>query len=299
MPPSRNNTVKFSDLSPISAVGTGDLIPVVDTSIPTLVNKKINVQDFSRSLPVSLQVTLLGTNSANWDSTYSTTLANSASWSTGGSYGSVYSANSAEYESTYSTVNTSSANWDSAYSTVQASSAAWVGLTTFTTVQENSAGWESVESTVYTNSASWIGGNSAFTSLNTLSTGYWLLKAGDQVTGALTTTKTLSTQFTDSDEFVSKRYADALALQAQVSGNFLPALYYTKTESDDRFFNQGETNLLVQNVSAFTGNNINIHSNTLVLSSQNNASNSPLLRLPRFNAGLYFDGARCLILVLS
>lgn len=295
MPPNRNNTVRFTDLPATSAVGPGDLLAVVDTSIPTQVNKKINVQDFSRTLPVAQQVSLLGANSANWDNTYNVTASNSASWSTGGSYGSVYSANSAEYESTYTSLNANSANWDSTYTTVKESSAAWVGLTTYTTVQENSAGWESVESTVYANSASWSGGYSVFTTINSLSDNYWLLKAGDQVTGTLTTIKSLTTLFTNSEEFVSKRYADALALQAQVSGNFLPALYYTKTESDDKFFNQGENTLLAQNLSAFTGNNINIHSNTLILSSQNNASNSPLLRLSRFGAGLYFDGARSLI----
>lgn len=295
MPPSRNNTVKFTDLQPISSVNPGDIIPVVDTSVPTLVNKKINVQDFSRSLPVSQQVIQMGAVSGSWDSTYTTTQSNSATWGTGGTYGTVYSENSAKYESAYSNVLGNSANWNSAYATVQSSSAAWTGLTTYTTVQENSAGWESVESTVLTNSASWIGGNSAYTTINSLSDNYWLLKAGDQVTGALTTTKALTTQFTNSEEFVSKRYADALALQAQVSGNFVPALYFTKTESDDRFFNQGENTLLAQNLSAFTDNTINIHSNTLILSSQNNASNSPLLRLSRFGAGLYFDGARCLI----
>ena len=216
MPPSRNNTVKFTDLQAISSVNLGDIIPVVDTSVPTLVNKKINVQDFSRSLPVSQQVAQIGALSANWNSSYSTTLANSASWSTGGSYGSVYSANSAEYESTYTSVNINSANWNSAYNTVQTSSAAWAGLTTYTTVNSLSNNWNS--------------GFSAYSSLNVLSTGYWLVKAGDQVTGSLTTTKTLTTQFTDLNEFVSKRYVDAAATATQISGNFVPSLYYTKND---------------------------------------------------------------------
>lgn len=211
MPPSRNNTVKFSDLAAISAVGISDLIPVVDTSVPTLVNKKINVQDFNRSLPVSLQVTQLGANSANWSSTYSTTQANSASWSTGGSYGSVYSANSAEYESTFTSVNANSANWNSVYNLVGTASGG------FTTLQANSSTWNT----------GYALASSAYTSLNTLSTGTWLLKAGDQLTGALTTTKTLTTQFTNMDELVSKRYVDAMST---ISGNFVPSLYYTKTD---------------------------------------------------------------------
>jgi hypothetical protein len=205
MPPSRNNTVKFTDLQAISSVNAGDIIPVVDTSVPTLVNKKINVQDFSRSLPVSQQVAQMGTVSANWDSSYSTTLANSAYWGTGGSYGSVYSANSAEYESVFTSVNIASGAWSSAYSTLNATSGV------YTTVQNTSGAWNN--------------GSSAYTSLNALSSGTWLLKAGDQISGSLTTTKTLTTQFTDLDELVSKRYVDAVST---VSGNFVPSLYYTK-----------------------------------------------------------------------
>jgi hypothetical protein len=216
MPPSRNNTIKFTDLQAISSVNAGDIIPVVDTSVPTLVNKKINVQDFNRSLPVSQQMLQISTVSGNWNSNYSTTLANSAFWGTGGSYGSVYSANSAEYESTYTSVNANSANWNSAYSTVQASSAAWTGLTTYTTVNSLSENWNS--------------GYSAYSSFNTLSSGTWLLKAGDQVTGTLTTTKTLTTQFTDLNEFVSKRYVDSITAGTQISGNFVPDLYYTKND---------------------------------------------------------------------
>ncbi|NDA63047.1 MAG: hypothetical protein EBX50_13560, partial [Chitinophagia bacterium] len=219
MPPSRNNTVKFTDLQAISSVNAGDIIPVVDTSIPTSVNKKINVQDFSRSLPVSQQVAQIRAMSANWNSSYSTTLANSASWSTGGSYGSVYSANSAEYESTYTNVNINSANWNSAYNTVQTSSAAWVGLTTFTTVNSLSNNWNTGYNLA----------NSAYTSLSTLSSGYWLLKTGDQLTGALTTTRTVTANFT-LDELVSKRYVDAMAAATQISGNFVPSLYYTKAD---------------------------------------------------------------------
>jgi hypothetical protein len=281
MPPSRNNTVRFTDLQAISSVNAGDIIPVVDTSVPTLVNKKINVQDFSRSLPVGQQVAQMGAVSANWDSSYSTTLANSASWSTGGSYGSVYSANSAEYENTYTSVNANSANWDSAYNTVQASSAEWTGLTTYTTVNSLSDNWNS--------------GFSAYSSFNILSTGYWLLKAGDQITGSLTTTKTLTTQFTNSEEFISKRYVDALAFQTQVSGNFIPALYYTKNETDTGFVSR--TNAIVNptwNNSAvtFTGltvsaSDISSSASSLLLDLKTNESS-------KFSVGkdgfIYFNG---------
>jgi hypothetical protein len=268
MPPERNNTVRFSQLSALTQASLTDIIPIVDTSIPTLVNKKISINDLNKSLPVGTDVTALKSVSSNWDSVYSS-----------------FNANSAEYENTFSNIIANSANWDSTYTTVQNNSSAWTGVTTYSTVNSLSDTWNTAYALA----------SSAYTSLSALSSGYWILKSGDQMTGALTTIKSLTTQFTNPEEFISKRYADGLALQAQVSGSFLPALYYTKTESDDRFFNQGETNLLVQNISSFTGNNINIHSNTLILSSQNNASSSPLFRMPRFNAGLYFDAERCII----
>jgi len=61
----------------------------------------------------------------------------------------------------------------------------------------------------------------------------FLLKTGSQATGTITTTKNLSTLFTDNDEFITKRYADALAFETTISGNFIPSLYYTKTQTDD------------------------------------------------------------------
>lgn len=219
MPPSRNNTVKFTDLQAISSVNIGDIIPVVDTSVPTLVNKKINVQDFSRSLPVSQQVAQVGAVSGNWNSVYTTTAENSASWSTGGTYGTAYNQNSAEYESVYVSVLANSGSWNSVYSNVQTNSAAWTGLTTFTTVNSLSNNWNS----------GYTLANSAYTTLSTLSTGYWVLKSGDLMTGALTTTRNVTANFTI-DELVTKRYVDAMAVATQISGNFVPSLYYTKAD---------------------------------------------------------------------
>jgi len=74
------------------------------------------------------------------------------------------------------------------------------------------------------------------TTLNTVTSyeaSQFLAKAGSQATGTITTTKNLSTLFTDNDEFITKRYADALAFETTISGNFVPSLYYTKTETND------------------------------------------------------------------
>jgi len=162
--------------------------------------------------------TTVNTNSSNGGSVYSTVQTNSAGWESVES--TVYS-NSASWGSVYTTVNTNSANGGNVYTTVQNNSASW--NSTYTTVNNNSAGWESVESTVYSNSASWnqAVADSAIALKNT---------GGSLVAGNLTTWKTLSTQFTQSNEFVSKVYVDSIAQQTAVSGNFVPALYYTKNE---------------------------------------------------------------------
>lgn len=79
MPPERNNTIRFTQLPPVSSVNLGDLLPIVDTSIPTFLNKKVSVQDLSNSLPVTTQ---LKTTSAKYESTYTSFAASSAFYNT-------------------------------------------------------------------------------------------------------------------------------------------------------------------------------------------------------------------------
>jgi hypothetical protein len=88
----------------------------------------------------------VNSNSAAWQSNYSTVNSNSASW-----------------VSDRTTVNTNSASWiggNSAYTTVNSNSASWVSDRT--TVNTNSAAWQSNYSTVNSNSASWSGDNYVF-----------------------------------------------------------------------------------------------------------------------------------------
>jgi hypothetical protein len=58
-----------------------------------------------------------------------------------------------------------------------------------------------------------------------------VFRTGSLITGTLNTTQTL-TSFFSLDDFITRRYVDAVLLQSTVSGNFIPALYYTKTDTD-------------------------------------------------------------------
>jgi len=202
MPPERNNTVRFSQLSALTQASLTDIIPIVDTSIPTLVNKKITITGLNQSLPLYTDMTNVKSISSNWNSVYSS-----------------FNANSSEYENTFSNIIANSAKWDSSYTTVQNNSSAWTGVTTYSTVKSLSDTWNTGYSLA----------NSAYTSLSALSSNTWVLKAGDQLTGGLTTTKTNTATFA-LDELVTKRYVDATAVATQISGNFVPSLYYTKND---------------------------------------------------------------------
>lgn len=119
-------------------------------------------------------------------------------------------------------LNASIPYWDEAYTNVYLNSSFWHGSSTV--VRENSGDWESTTNIVYSNSGKWE--QASIDSSNALS------KYGGMVeSGVITTWKTLSSQFQLDQEFVSKRYVDTIALQATVSGNFIPALYYSKAET--------------------------------------------------------------------
>jgi len=73
-------------------------------------------------------------------------------------------ANSADWLSTESTVNSNSANWESVYTTTQNNSAEWESA--YTDLQSNSSDWLSTENTVNSNSGNW---NATYSTVNTLS----------------------------------------------------------------------------------------------------------------------------------
>lgn len=131
--------IRFTELDPVSSVAAGDIVPVVETI--TNLNKKINVSDLNRSLPVGVDVTVLKANSASWQSSYNNVLSNSANWQ--GTYSSV-SPISSNWNSVYSTTRTNSAGWESVEASVLATSANWDS--NYSTTISNSARWESVYS---------------------------------------------------------------------------------------------------------------------------------------------------------
>ena len=59
-----------------------------------------------------------------------------------------------------------------------------------------------------------------------------VFRTGSLITGTLNTTQTLTGAF-QVDDFITRRYVDAVLLQSTISGNFIPSLYYTKAEIDD------------------------------------------------------------------
>jgi hypothetical protein len=127
-------------------------------------NGVISGKDWSNELNTKLDTTAFTAlelpNSANWDNTYNTVLSNSATWN---ATGSTYTAGpniditnntissrdwtpelnaklnstaftlptSANWDNTYSTVNSESANWNNTYSTVTANSASWDEVTDY------------------------------------------------------------------------------------------------------------------------------------------------------------------------
>ena len=141
------------------------------------------------------------------------------------------------YESTFTVTRTSSSAWNEAYSSTNLLSSQTVSSNT--TVSQNSANWDSSYSIVNANAASWI----QTASIALKNTGDTL------VAGALTTHKTLSTQFTSPNEFVTKKYVDGLILEyAAPAGTFVASLYYPKVD----LYNRTEVDNLIQQSSGQT-----------------------------------------------
>jgi len=117
-------------------------------------------------------------NSAKYESTYTTVSSNSGNWNY---QGSDIKALTANWQSTYTTVSGNSANWNSTYNTVYSTSGSWnyqgadiKALTanwqnTYTTVSGSSAKYDSTYTSLNTNSAKY---DSVYTSLNANSAKY-------------------------------------------------------------------------------------------------------------------------------
>ena len=123
-----------------------------------------------------------------------------------------------------------SANWDSTYTYVIQSSSNITYWTNYVTV--SSSNWDYAYSSVESNKALWDG-SASIVKANSATWNDSLLKSGGQVVGAVTTTQTNTAAFT-LNEFVSRRYVDAMAIASTISGNFVPSLYYNKIDIDSK-----------------------------------------------------------------
>jgi len=141
------------------------------------------------------------------------------------------------YETIVTLTNLSSSAWTQAYSNSNLLSSQITS--NYTTVSQNSASWNETYNIMHVNSGSWI----QVANLALRNTGDTL------VAGALTTHKTLSTQFTSPNEFVTKRYVDSLILEyAAPAGTFVASLYYPKID----LYNRTEIDSLIQQSSGQT-----------------------------------------------
>ena len=96
----------------------------------------------------------------------------------------------------------------------------------------NSTNWNSTF--IYVSSVS--ANNNAVNTLISEISSNLVLKTGGTIFGPIFTTKTLTSLFV-TDELVTKRYVDSLFFETTISGNFVPSLYYVKTEIDDFLLN--------------------------------------------------------------
>lgn len=107
----------------------------------------------------------------------------------------------------------------------------------------NSTQWNNAYSYSFLNSSK----NEQSTNLIQSISSNLVFRTGSLITGTLNTTQTLTGAF-QIDDFITRRYVDAVVLQSNISGNFIPALYYTKAETDD---------ILIQPYSVYSHVNLN------------------------------------------
>jgi hypothetical protein len=141
----------------------------------------------------SLALTSLTANSGNWQNTYTTVFNTSAYWTTGvASLSTLLQSNSANWENTYITVSGSGPNWDYAYNSVAPLCA--VSMSVYTTVSGLSSTWNqsgNVNVIVGGASANW---NANYSTVNSLSDGWgsYIGPGGQTVRGVYTTVNTFS-----------------------------------------------------------------------------------------------------------
>jgi len=175
-------------------------------------------------------ITVLGGNSNQWNSNYTTSNTNSARWE---SVYTSFNANSGKYDSNYTTTNSNSANWSQAYTNLTSNSAAYLSGVDISLLAATSASWNSVYSTTQNNSARW---SSVYTSFNTNSAKY---------DSNYTTTNTNSSRWSNWSS-VSGNYA--LGSQyVKLSGDTMTGALSTTVLSADSIFLKGTTRVTSSN----------------------------------------------------
>jgi hypothetical protein len=125
-------------------------------------------------------LTIVNTNSGNWDSSYSSVYANSALWTQGGNSVALQSLSST-WNSNYITTNSLSGNWNSVYSTVKSASSVWNLGGNSTVLQSNSANWNKG----YQYGTAYSSNSANFATIQFVD-GKFLAISGGEITGDLT-----------------------------------------------------------------------------------------------------------------
>ena len=249
------------------------LTPVTTTRTLTGLLVTNTVFDSYKTNVASATATLLPTSiyqnaSGNWQSTYTTVQANSASWATDSTTDTGVRALTSNWQGTYTTVQANSAtnwnyqgtdlkalssNWQSAYNTVQSNSASWeesADITAITTVvASNSGNWNNAYNTgtVYQTNSATYATNTTVNSISSLLT-------------PLTLTRTLTGQLVTNTDFNNYRTDVATAtatllpttIYRAASGNWQET--YTTVQSNSATWGAGGGGGIDTGVRALTSN---------------------------------------------
>jgi len=241
--------VNFSDFENISATNLSVTDYVIGYRPGPNREIRSTIEDFSifiQSLSSNNVYVAVTANSANWNSTYSTVKSLSDTWE----------------ESVYITpLQVASASWDSVYSTVNSLSDTWEESVYITPLQVASASWDSVYSNVNSNSANYIldGGNTKGSNISIgTNDAYDLIFKTNNIAGLLITSDTLSGNSSKTSFGAGSAtglYSFATGYNTTAFGNYSYAEGINNTALGYASHAQGAGNLASNNYSHAQGEN--------------------------------------------
>jgi hypothetical protein len=174
-------------------------------------------------------LTIVNTNSGNWDSSYSSVHTNSALWTQGGNSVALQSLSS-NWNSNYITTHALSANWNSVYSTVNSASSVWNLGGNSTILQSNSAHWNTAYAYVIGNSSIEINQQSVATVVNNTSANWNSVYSYVNTNSSIEYNQTAATSFVlvNSANIIS---VDSLVNSASANWNSVYSKVYTNSAS--------------------------------------------------------------------